>query len=107
MFAQREYERFVQKMKQHFREIYPERCPADERALEELIIKGTEKARSYSICSEADVCRFLTVMFELGQDFDTNPELPWAAQILRGPGTQKARGLAEATRHYLDVYVAR
>jgi hypothetical protein len=103
-FARQERERFIHEMKQHFRQLYPESFPADERVMEDFILKGIEKAKSYSISSEADVCRFLSVMLELGQDFDTDPELPWAAQILCGPGTQKARNLVDSTRHYLNIY---
>jgi hypothetical protein len=43
---------------------------------------GVKKAARYNIHSERDVCKFLNFMFAFGFDFDLDPELPWAHEIL-------------------------
>ena len=43
---------------------------------------GVKKAARYDIRSERDVCKFLNFMFTFGFDFDLDPELPWAHEIL-------------------------
>ena len=52
---------------------------------EEIIVRidtAIEKAKSYNIVSENDVTGFVFMTFRLGEDFDVNPELPFADMIL-------------------------
>ena len=51
----------------------------------ETIQQGIAKAKKYGIVSEHDVCIYIDMMFEYGDEFDVDPKLPWASQVLNDP----------------------
>jgi hypothetical protein len=57
-----------------------------EEGVRRLIREGIERAARYGIEIEYDVARFVDLQYILAPDFDTNPEIPWAAAILKAPG---------------------
>jgi hypothetical protein len=62
----------------------PEKCELlGEKSLRELIERGIHWARSYDITSAGGALLFIAVMFVLGSSFDKDPQLPWAARILK------------------------
>lgn len=65
---------------------------ATERELREMIKTGISTAESYQITDETDVERFLEFIVRYGPDFETDPEVFWAIQILQDEsltGTEK------------------
>lgn len=63
-----------------------QRCLADwvatmgERSVRQVIRLGIDRATSFGITNERDVCRFIDLMIVLGSDFDSR--LSWARKIL-------------------------
>jgi hypothetical protein len=47
-----------------------------------LIRYGFRRAQQYGLSSERDHCLYLTLMSILGSYFDSDPQLPWAGEIL-------------------------
>ena len=68
----------------------------NEDALDELILEACERARSYGISTQKDVCKFLNLMFTFGRHFDTDPALPWVSPFLRSKS--KAQGTLRINR---------
>ena len=82
-FEKSELQKFVGRMVIHLNKFFPEQCEAlGAEQVEEAILLGVDKAKSYDIRSERNVCKFIDLMFSLGRDFDTNDELPWAYETL-------------------------
>ena len=70
-------------MRDHLRRYFPDQCSRmDQPALRRAISDGIAKAHSHGFVNEADCCRYVDMMFALGRNFDTDPALPWAADIL-------------------------
>ncbi len=70
----------------HLREFFPQPCEElSDEGCREAIEHGIERSASYDIVSEADVCRYIDLMFALGRDFDRDPRWPWAKRILTDP----------------------
>jgi hypothetical protein len=68
----------------HIRKIYPKEFVAlGEGKIRELIQQGIKRVTKYGFKGDPDVLKFTEVMVLFGREFDTNPQLPWAAQILR------------------------
>jgi hypothetical protein len=49
------------------------------------IDKAIAKAAGYGIEMERDVVRYLDTMYLVGEDFDVDPNIPWARPILESP----------------------
>jgi hypothetical protein len=68
----------------HLTEFFPGECRVlgypEVRA---TIRYGIEKAERYGITTEREVCKYIDLMYALGQDFDSNPDLPWVQEILQ------------------------
>ena len=83
VFREPAIEAFVDKMVVHLNKCFPDKCNAmDEPKLRELVKYGIQRAASYKISSERDVCKYVDLMMVFGQDFDQDLKLPWAAEIL-------------------------
>ena len=77
---------FECRMVAHLNRHFPKRCAKlGEDGVREWIRYGIERARTYGIVSERDVCKYIDVMFVYGRDFDTDRRRPWAGQILNDP----------------------
>jgi len=75
--------RFEDGMVIHLNECFPEECKAlGAEATRATIRYGMERAADYDIVSQRDICIYTDVMFVFGTDFDKDPNLPWAGQIL-------------------------
>jgi hypothetical protein len=69
----------------YLREGFPEECDAmGEAEVRDWIRYGISRAESYDIESKSDLCVYLGVMFAFGRDFDVDPAIPWAEEILNG-----------------------
>ncbi|MDY6992813.1 MAG: hypothetical protein SVR94_09455 [Pseudomonadota bacterium] len=57
--------------------------------LREYIRYGIKKAKKYHIESEKNVCHYIDLTFVLGKDFDVDPQLPWANEMLTDEHTEE------------------
>jgi hypothetical protein len=74
---------FVNRMVQHVREFFPEEFASmGEGTVRETIEYAIDRAQSYDISVEYDVSRYINLMFTFGRDYDIDPALPWAKEIL-------------------------
>ena len=74
---------FAGRMIAHLKRYVPEPCALlSEEEMVAAIDYGVEQAKKYDIVAERDVCKYITLMFTFGLDFDTNPRLPWVARLL-------------------------
>ena len=68
----------------HLKKVFPEQSESlGEPKLRESIQYGKQRAASYKIISERDVCKYIDLMIVYGRDFDKDPNHPWAQSILQ------------------------
>ncbi len=80
-YARRQFE---DRMVAHLLRCFPDPVAAlGEQETRKAVQHGMERAETYGITAERDVCRYIDVMFAFGRDFDTDKELSWAAGILQ------------------------
>ncbi|SPE42730.1 conserved hypothetical protein [Candidatus Sulfopaludibacter sp. SbA3] len=79
--------RFEQKLVQHFLKTYPRECRQAGGAgqIGALVAAAIERATGLGFTDQAQVSLFVAMSFILGCDFDRDPQIPWAGQILRNP----------------------
>ena len=88
---------FVKRVMVHLNKCFPAKCEAMGEAKVRAMVKyGSQRAVSYRVSSERDVCKYIDLMLVFGQDFDQDPKLPWASSILNNqaiinPTTKVAR----------------
>lgn len=67
----------------HLQEYFPGHCALlGEEQMRLVIQQGWTKAKSYGLTAECCVRSYIEFMCLLGSGFDTDPLLPWAAEIL-------------------------
>lgn len=75
--------RFEDSMVEHIKEFFPEHYEIlSEPTIRRVIQYGVEQAEKYGFTTERDVCLYINTMIMLGSNFDTDLQLPWAAEIL-------------------------
>lgn len=80
---EREIRDFENRMWAHLRILFPAYCePLGEVRVKRLVRLGIERAAKYGIISERGVCIYVDAMFAFGRDFDADPALGWAKDIL-------------------------
>ena len=102
-FEREALEDFERRMVTHLRKFFPEVCTTlGEETLRRVIQYGVERARSRGFSTERAACIYLDVMFAFGCDFDRDPALPWAGEVLgrRDLDTPKARAVCLFSRAY-------
>jgi hypothetical protein len=52
--------------------------------MREMVRYGVERAKSYGIVAERDVCKYVDLMLLFGRDFDLDLSLHWPQAILIG-----------------------
>jgi len=74
---------FEERMLARVRLVFPKHpVMLGEEQLLLLVRLAVEKARKYTLTTERNVALFLDLMCLLGSGFDTDPQMPWAAEIL-------------------------
>jgi hypothetical protein len=91
----------------HLRSYFAEDIQAlDDSALRQLIRHGIDRAAGFGVVAERDVTLYLDVMVTLGPDFDRDPTLPWAYEILVEPElpepARRMRRLFRATLAHVE-----
>ncbi len=99
---------FVEFMTAHLRKSFP--APASlwsPEDIHELVQQGATTARTYGFETGRQLCLYIDLSVELGIGFDTDVQLPWAAEILSDPGISTADRrmdrLFDAATRYLDA----
>lgn len=72
---------FQERLARHLKLIYPTLVPGDVD-LETLIYWNIARASEYEVVTEADIARYLEYVIFFGEQFDTDPDLPWIHEIL-------------------------
>ncbi len=74
---------FEDQMVEHLKEFTPKHCEIlGERCVRQVIQLGMERAKKYGFRNRGPVRFYIELIFMLGSDFDTDPQLPWAAEVL-------------------------
>lgn len=106
-FAQAADTDFQERLLVHVRTYFAEQYALlGERQTRDLIAYGVERAQGYGFTREDHICRYVSIMFTIGDQFDTDRALGWPRNILsdpniREPGERIAR-LHEAACDFLS-----
>lgn len=106
-FREVEIKGFEDRMLDHLWTLFPAYCEVlGDTKLRRLVREGMSRAGRYGIDTEQGVCVYVDAMFAFGRDFDTDPSLPWAAEILTSRSIQgqhlRADQLFDAALDHLD-----
>lgn len=75
---------FVTRLAEHLRTFAPKLSKIlGEDRIRKVIESGMDRAQTYGLTNRGPVRFFIDLMFALGSDFDSDPQLPWAVNILR------------------------
>ncbi|HKV24495.1 MAG TPA: hypothetical protein VJN93_07870 [Candidatus Acidoferrum sp.] len=86
IFQKKAVEDFESQMLVHLRQFFPEQAQQlGEPGMRDLIRYGIQRAASYEIVEQPDVCQYIDFMIAFGRDFDRDPDLPWASAVLNDP----------------------
>jgi hypothetical protein len=80
-----------------------------EPAARAMIRKAVAACGKFGIEDEYEISRYLDLMFLLGEDFDTDASLPWAAAVLGAPALaakEKMDRLCERAGQHLGLAAA-
>jgi hypothetical protein len=95
---------FVGRVAAHVGTFFPDRCKTlGQEAVRQWIELGIARAQRHGILAERDVCRYIDLMFELGRDYDQDPQLAKLRRILeddkvKNPADRLDRMYREALR---------
>lgn len=79
---------------------FPGECAAlGSGGVREMVRYALRKALSHGFATERDLVRYVDLAFTFGRDFDVDPSLPWAANILAAP--QQEGGASRMDRLFL------
>jgi len=96
---------FENEMVAHSRKFSPRLCEVlGEEQLRFFIRTAMQRADGYGFTCRGPVRLFIEVSFLFGSGFDTDPQYPWAADLLRGADHQMFRAdqLHQKADEYLD-----
>jgi hypothetical protein len=99
--------RFEDEMVEHMNAFAPRLCKAaGEAGTRSAIRLGWDRAHRYGFTGRAPITVYLELMFALGSDFDTDPQLYWSAETLTDSSLSdemvRAQRLSEKSGLYLD-----
>lgn len=70
----------------HVRRAFPEQCQQlGEDRTHVVVLYGLGRALEHGFNRRQQIARYLNLMFLFGADFDRDPKLPWASQVLTEP----------------------
>ena len=83
VFVEPALKAFEDRVAAHLKRCFPRQSEAlGEAKVHEVIHYGIQRAKSYGIIAERDVCKYIDLMIVFGRDFDKDPQLGWPAPIL-------------------------
>jgi hypothetical protein len=81
--AAQEHDPFPDELYAEMQEKYPERfAPPADAEMREWIAYGCERPKRYGIQTEQGIRDYVSLMMQLGRDFDVDPALLWASDLL-------------------------
>lgn len=88
--------RFETETARHLSTFAPEHSEIlGEEGVRKVVGLGIERARRYGFTNRGPARFYVEMMFLFGSDFDTDPQLPWAAQILADAGAHDQMARAD------------
>ncbi len=69
--------------------------PMSDGQLRELLRYGIERAMAHGVRTERGASKYINLMFVFGRDFDRDPRLPWAREILGGARVHRDLSMIE------------
>lgn len=110
VFKQAAIKSFETNMVAHCNNFSPQLCKViGEEQLRIAIRQAIVKSQSYGFTNKGPVRLFVEMVLLFGSAFDTDPQYPWAAEILKSYHsdfqTQRAQQLYEKTLDYLEKVV--
>ena len=77
-----------------------------DQGVREVVRMGIERAKKHGLTNRGPVRFYIELMFMLGSDFDTDPQYPWAGEILNDPGIvdqmERADRLYDKAMNYVE-----
>lgn len=104
-FEQLWFAQFTDKVSEHLRRYFELPCRiAGDACVRETIRLGVTRARRWGLTREASAQSYIDHMLMLGSDFDSDPQLPWAREILERKQPELARldSLHAQARDFLE-----
>lgn len=103
---------FEKQMLKHVRQYFPKNIELlGEECVLKVIRHGYERGKEYDFTTRHEVCLFIDFMIMLGSDFDSDPQLPWVAEILKDESvydpTERIDALYDKAMEYLDSVVGK
>lgn len=106
-FEQQAADTYLAELLQHCRLFAPQLSQAlTDTELRTAVQDGMVRARAHGFDQRGTVRFYVDVMIVLGSDFDTDPQFPWAAEILADEGYRTPMDRAEALHARLLAHVA-
>jgi hypothetical protein len=97
---------FEDEMVRHLARYAPRHCQViGDASVRDGIRLGIERAAHYELTARGPVRFYIESMFMFGSDFDTDPQVPWAGEVLSTPYLDqmaKASRLYERAMDYVD-----
>lgn len=85
-FRQHHLQKFEDEMVEHSKKFAPQLCKAaGEKGVRQVIRLGMDNARTYGLTNRGPVRFYIELMFAFGSYFDTDPQYPWAKNVLKDP----------------------
>lgn len=104
VFKQKALNHYVLELVEHCREFAPALCGTlDDEQLERAVRHGIILARAEGFDQRGPVRFYIDLMIVFGAGFSTDPQYPWIAEFLGGPGSQLER--TEALHPRVAVYL--
>lgn len=92
-FSQDAVRRFEDRMVARLAEFAPEQCAAlGEDELRRVVGHGVVRAARHGLVSGGQISLYLGLMFAFGRDFDDDPALPWAREVLLSADAPALKG---------------
>lgn len=101
--------KFVEDMVEHLYAFTPEHAKSlGPKALQNIVDMGIQRARKHGFTQRGPVQFYIELMFLLGSDFDTDPQLRWASNTLNKPWDRdyqlrRATELFQHASYYLNA----
>ena len=101
-------EQFQEQLISEIESFAPELCGiSGPKAVREVLESGITRAESYGFQSRGSLRFFVHLIFSFGVDFDTDPQLPWAANLLQDRSIANDLERAEKLHNSMIAYAER
>ena len=106
VFVSAALDTFERTMRDHAKAFAPGHCAAlGDEGVARVVRLGLERARTHGFSKRGPARLYIDLMLLLGSDFDTDPQYPWAAEILTDSGTSDQMRRAELLHRQTLDYV--